>query len=158
MNQLTPIFIQVLSSAVLFILVWIVIGTLIKPIIRLVDEREAKTAGREKLAADKREEAWGLSLRVDEAIDIARLTGITAKNDIIVKGREQAQAIVDAATGRSADRLERARAEIDRLKQQATLDATAESERLAQEIVGKVTSTTTASTLRASTLNDRVIH
>ena len=145
--QIESVLEQVLSSTALFLIIWGLLGLILRPFIDLIFEREEKTVGYEKEALRKRDLAIERRGNFDDALRDTRMSAIGKRDAVIGKARDQAQTEVELASRQAAERLGRAREEIARLASQAHLDAQHEVRRLAELLQEKTLELSGSSTL-----------
>ena len=132
-----PVPVEVLSSTALFLTLWGLLGYILKPFIILIIEREFKTEGRTKEAFRHREHAQDRLTQYNEAMYQARLSGFQIRESIIAKARAEADKLIEEASLLASEKLMRAREEINRLKLQARTDAQAEIVTFARQLHAK---------------------
>ncbi len=112
--------IEILSSAGLFILLWTILGNaLFKPYIKLLEEREARTMGDEKRAAEAFRESEKVAQEINEELRQAALHGIKIRDSHVAEAKDEANQVVDHASSVAARELEAAREEIAKLVAEA---------------------------------------
>lgn len=104
---------QVAVSSVLFLILWYVLGhKVFKPFFAVLEQREARTAGDEKLAQETKKEAEQLTSEIDGILAQARLAGISARDSEVMAAREEAKVTLERVKQASDLELEKARASI----------------------------------------------
>ncbi len=137
--MITAVLPQMLCSAVLFIVVWIVLGNYVfKPFFALLEEREERTVGDEKRAVKRREEARQLQERIDTTLFQTRLRAIEQRDVKLATARAEAQKVIDEALERAHRELRAAREEIADLKVRARKQMGGEVKALSDTFVNKL--------------------
>lgn len=128
--------VQIQISGVIFLLVWAVFGNLVfKPFLDLVAEREEKTVGSTRHAAEKKRESRSLEQKVEEELREARLEGIQQRDKLAEAARKQSQQVLEAADAAAREEIRKAQLEIDELKSRAEQELAQEAAALAELVV-----------------------
>lgn len=130
---------EVLFSAGLFILLWVMLGNnLFKPYLRLLEDREARTSGDEKRALELAEMSEDVRRTIDEELRATRLQGLAARDASVTKSKEDARRITDDASERARVELESARAQIEKVKSRARAELASEAEVLSKTLLSRL--------------------
>ena len=127
---------EIRISGVLFLVIWGVLGNfLFKPFLGVILDREEKTEGYERRAAERKRNTKEISEQIEEHIQEARLEAIIKRDKLAEEARKRAreqieQALKEAERERKAHQLE-----IQKLKEQASLEAGGQAEQLAGEVL-----------------------
>jgi len=141
MEGLDKIAVQVVESAVLFILIWCILKrVLFKPFLSLLDERDARTVGDERAAREKKVDSKELSKEIEIELQKARLEGIKDRDEAVRLAKDKAQEVIQAASVRAQEKREKAREEIERLKAAAEQELLKESTMLSDVVVRQLVS------------------
>lgn len=127
------------GSVLLFLFFWGVFGNLVvKPLLRLLEEREAKTEGAEREAKAKKEEAKSLSVTLSDKRREARLVGITLRDEALKRIHEQAKAMIDSASQAAEQDRARTSTEILELKRRLSVELQQEVQHVSRILEGKI--------------------
>jgi F-type H+-transporting ATPase subunit b len=130
---------SILYQIVLFVVLWLIVSrVLFGPYLKLLEERERRTAGAEHDSVDLEHEAARLRARYEEQIAQAQAAGYAAKETIVQQGRLQKERLVSQAREEASKTLERVRQEVASEMQKEGQLAAAEARLIAQEMVSKV--------------------
>lgn len=133
---------EVLLSAALFIVVWQVLGRLVyKPFFAVLEEREAKTAGADTAAQEKRGELKQAQKRVEELVMQARLQGIAARDEIVKKAQTEGQELIALATAKAEAEIQQGKDDLAVMRQRLYAEFDRESEKVAELVLNRVVST-----------------
>ena len=134
-----PITIHVVVSAVLFIVIWQILGRLFfKPVLKVLEDREARTLGDEQRAHELKEEAKDLTHHIESQLRVARAEGIRKRDEIIAKAEREAHKILEHGQRQAAAKLKEGQLEIHRLKENAKKELVVETENLAEEAFRRI--------------------
>ena len=123
-----------LGSAALFLIVWQVLSRwFFKPVLGVLVEREARTAGDEHKAHELHEETKTLLHNIESELRVSRMVGVKKRDEIVGRAKLQAAKIVEEAQAQAASELQVARDEIAKLKENARKELENEAEKLAVE-------------------------
>ena len=130
-----------LSAAILFILVWIVVGKfLFKPFLAILEEREERTSGDSRRAIERHSEVKSLVSRLEEQLVVTRLEGIGLRDKKVSDAKTEAQALVGDASEEARKSVDAARLEIERIKNKALQEISVEADHLSEAVVSKAKS------------------
>jgi F-type H+-transporting ATPase subunit b len=111
--SLTPDLPLMVSLIVLFVVMIAPVNALlIKPLLRVLDERDARTAGTRAKAERLEQDAAAILARYEQAVREAREEGERARRALLTEVRAEAQTEIAAARRDAETRLEGARGEI----------------------------------------------
>jgi len=143
------LYIQLGIPALTFITVWYLLGnSVFKPFLANLEEREDRTTGDEKRAAEARQKTAQLHIKLEEQLKIARLEGIRMRDDYAAQAKLEAGRTQDQALQVALKQLDGARAEIETIKAKVRSELQGEAQALSGAILDKL--------LRNSA--ERVIH
>jgi F-type H+-transporting ATPase subunit b len=111
---------------------------ILKPLLRVLDEREARTTGTRARAARLEEEAREVFERCEREIAKTREDADRARRGTIERVRGEAQQLTDAARGTAERTLESARGELSGAFEEARRGLRAQSQDLAREAAARV--------------------
>jgi len=130
---------MLVALIVLFVLLIAPTNRLIlKPLLRVLDEREARTIGTRARAARLEEEAREVFERCEREIAKTREEADRARRGTIERVRGEAQQLTDAARGAAERTLESARGELSGAFEEARRGLRAQSQDLAREAAARV--------------------
>ncbi len=130
--------VHIIISGLMFILAWGFLGNyLFQPYLDLFEEREARTEGDKLKAADIRKDGVALRSEIEEALRKVRLEGIKLRDGLVDEAKRSVNDIVTAAQTTSESDFGRAQLKIADLREQALAEVSAESEKLAEQLVQK---------------------
>jgi F0F1-type ATP synthase membrane subunit b/b' len=131
---------SILSTG-LFLALWYLLGIRIfGPFFQMLEEREMKTSGAEKILGNKREELKTLERQLDDLLRQARLDGIAMRDGLLVRAKAEGSVIAGKALMQADSELQRARADLDRLREKIRQELHPESEKLASLLCERVVS------------------
>lgn len=126
-------------SAGLFLLLWLTVGRHgIRPFFALLDEREARTSGAEKRAADIWEKSRELRNNIEAELRQTRFEAIKRRDAAVAAAKARAQEQMQAASAHAEQRIEQARQDLEGERAEAAHEVDQEAERLAQAVVQKI--------------------
>jgi F-type H+-transporting ATPase subunit b len=111
---------------------------ILKPLLRVLDEREARTTGTRARAARLEEEAREVLERCEREIAKTREEADRARRGALERVRTEAQQLTDAARGAAERTLESARGELTGAFEAARRDLRTQSQDLAREAAARV--------------------
>lgn len=128
-----------LSSSGIFLFLWVVLGKgVFRKFFDLLEEREAKTIGAEGKASELKERARRLQQEISDIVRATRLEALKKRDSEVAAAKSQMQSVVDVANERAAARVQQARNEISKLKENAVKELRGEAEKLAELVVSRV--------------------
>ena len=131
--------ISILYQIVLFLILWLILSRILfKPYLKLLAERERKTAGAQHDSSDLEGEGQRLKTQYEEKIAQAQAAGYAAKEQIIQEGRQQREKILSQAREEAGRALEQARKEVAETLARERQLAAAEATPIASAMVAKV--------------------
>jgi F-type H+-transporting ATPase subunit b len=130
---------SIIYQIVIFVVLWLILSrVLFRPYLRLLEERELKTAGALHESGDLDREGERLKLQYDEKIAQAQSAGNRAKEAILQEARHQRERILNEAREEASRSLEAVRDEVRRRLGEERQRAAAESVVLARELASKI--------------------
>lgn len=134
--------ISLVYQIVLFLVLWFVLNkVLFRPYLRLLEEREAKTAGASHDAADLEREGARLKAQYEERVAQAQAAGGAAKEAILQEARQRREQVLIQARQEATATLELARREIASQvageRQLAAAEAATVARQMASKILGR---------------------
>ena len=130
---------SVVYQIILFLILWVILNKILfQPYLRLLDEREKKTAGAQHDSADLEQEGARLKARYEEKIAQAQADGYTAKEAILQQARQQRERVLNQAREEAMGMLEGVRREVESQIRKERQFAAAEVRTIAQEMASKV--------------------
>jgi F-type H+-transporting ATPase subunit b len=130
--------ISILYQVVLFVVLWLLLDRIIfRPYLKLLGEREQKTAGAQQDSAELEHEGARLRAEYEEKIAQARSAGYAAREEILQSARLEREKILGQARDEAARILENVRREIATVVARERQVAAAEAAVLAAEMAGK---------------------
>jgi F-type H+-transporting ATPase subunit b len=131
--------ISILYQIILFLILWVILSRILfKPYLKLLAEREHKTAGAQHDSNDLEREGLRLKNQYEEKIAQAQTAGYAAKEQIIQEGRQQREKILGEAREDAAHMLEQVRSEVAQTLSRERQLAAAEVGPIAAAMVAKV--------------------
>jgi len=133
---------SVVYQIVLFLVLWFVLGkVLFRPYLKLLEEREGKTAGARQDTAELEREGARLKAQYEERIAQAQAAGGAAKESILQEARRRREQVLSQARQEAATTLELERREVARQvageRQLAAAEATTVARQMASKILGR---------------------
>jgi F-type H+-transporting ATPase subunit b len=130
---------SVIYQIVIFVVLWLILSrVLFRPYLKLLEEREHKTAGALHESSDLEGEGERLKLQYDEKIAQAQSAGNASKEAILQQARQQRERILTEARQEASRMLEAAREQVHRQLVQERQLAAAESAVLARDLASKI--------------------
>jgi F0F1-type ATP synthase membrane subunit b/b' len=127
------------NLALVLLLIWPVNRLLIAPLVRILQQREARTAGGE--AAALRAEASAERERLAARREQSRRGAGDRRNAILARGKSAEQGVLDAARAEAAESLAQVRgsiaAEVEQVRSSLRSDARALAQLAAERILGR---------------------
>jgi F-type H+-transporting ATPase subunit b len=111
---------------------------ILKPLLRVLDEREARTSGTRARAARLEEEAREVLERCERELVKTREEADRARRGALERVRNEAQQLTDAARGAAERTLESARGELTGAFEEARRGLRTQSQDLAREAAARV--------------------
>ena len=133
---------SVVYQIVLFLVLWFVLSkVLFRPYLKLLEEREGKTAGARHDAADLEREGARLKAQYEERIAQAQAAGGLAKESIVQEARQRREQVLSQARQEATATLEQARREVAsqlaREQQLAATEVATVARQMASKILGR---------------------
>ena len=133
---------SIVYQIVLFLVLWFVLSkVLFRPYLKLLEEREGKTAGARNETADLEREGARLKAQYEERIAQAQAGGGAAKESIVQEARQRREQVLSQARQDAATTLEHARRDIAsqlaRDRQLAAAEAATVARQMASKILGR---------------------
>lgn len=129
----------VVYQIIFFLILWAILSkVLFRPYLALLDERERKTAGALREAADLEREGERLRAEYEEKIAQAQAAGYAARETIVKEAREQREKLLAQAREEAASVLERVREEVQTQMEKERQLARAEVANIARDMVNKI--------------------
>ena len=127
---------------VLFLVLWFVLSkVLFRPYLKLLDERESKTAGALHDTADLEREGARLKAQYEERIAQAQAAGGAAKEAILQEARQRREQVLSQARQEATSMLELVRQEVEsqmgKERQLAAAEAATVARQMASKILGR---------------------
>lgn len=130
---------SIVYQIILFLILWVILNKILfQPYLRLLDEREKKTAGAQHDSADLEQEGARLKAHYEEKIAQAQAAGYAAKDAILQDARQQREKALTQAREEAAGTLAQVRREIALAMEQEKRLAVAEVAAVAGDMVNKV--------------------
>jgi F-type H+-transporting ATPase subunit b len=130
---------------ILFLILWVILSKILfHPYLALLDERERKTAGTLREAADLEREGERLRAEYEEKIAQAQAAGYAAKEAIVKEANEQREKLLAQAREEAARVLEKTREEVRAQLEKERQLAAAEAVNIARDMVSKILGRTIA--------------
>src|ERR1700741_4997517 len=124
---------------ILFLILWAILSKILfHPYLALRDERERKTGGTLREAADLEREGERLRVEYEEKIAQAQAAGYAAKEAIVKEAQSQREKRLAETRQEAAQLLEKARAEVRAEMDRERQLAVAEAENIARDMVSKI--------------------
>jgi len=129
----------IVYQIIFFLILWAILTkVLFRPYLALLDERERKTAGALREAADLEREGERLRVEYEEKIAQAQAAGNTTKETILMEAREQREKLLAQAREEAASALEKVREEVRSQMEKERRLAVAEVANIARDMVSKI--------------------
>ena len=133
---------SVVYQIVLFLVLWFVLSkVLFRPYLKLLEEREGKTAGASHDAADLEREGARPKAQYEERIAQAQAAGGAAKESILQEARQRRDQVLSQARHEATATLEQARREVAsqlaREQQLAATEVATVARQMASKILGR---------------------
>jgi F-type H+-transporting ATPase subunit b len=129
----------VIYQMILFIVVWLILTPILfRPYLRLVEERERRTAGTQHESADLVREGERLKAEYDQGVAQAQVAAAAAKEAIVQQAREQRDQLIAGARAAATRALEQARQDVQRQLEKEKQLALTEAAGIAEEMVSKI--------------------
>ena len=127
---------------VLFLALWFVLSkVLFRPYLKLLEEREGKTAGARNETADLEREGARLKAQYEEQVAQAQAAGGRAKESIVQEARQRREQVLSQARQEATATLEHARREVAsqmaRERQLAAAEVAMVARQMASKILGR---------------------
>ena len=130
---------MLVALIVLFVLLIAPANALVfKPLLRVLDEREARTVGTRSKAERLEQEAAAILLRYETAVRETRDEGERSRRTLLSEVRSEAQREIAAARRDAEGQFERARGEIDAALESARSSLRGEAQELARQAASQV--------------------
>jgi F-type H+-transporting ATPase subunit b len=129
----------VVYQMILFIVVWLILTPILfRPYLRLVEERERRTAGTQHESADLAREGERLKAEYDQRVAQAQVAAAAAKEAIVQQARQERDQLIAGARAAATRAVEQARQDVQRqLEKEKDLALTAAAG-IAEEMVSKI--------------------
>ena len=133
---------SVIYQIVLFLVLWFVLDkVLFRPYLKLLEERDGKTAGASHDAANLEREGARLKAQYEERIAQAQAVGGAAKEAILQEARQRREQVLSQARQEGTATLERVRREVASQvageRQLAAAEAATVARQMASKILGR---------------------
>ena len=133
---------SIVYQIVLFLVLWFVLSkVLFRPYLKLLEEREGKTAGARNETADLESAGARLKAQYEERIAQAQAGGGAAKESIVQAARQRREQVLNQARQEATAILERVRREVAsqmaRERQLAAAEAATVARQMASKILGR---------------------
>jgi F-type H+-transporting ATPase subunit b len=109
-----------------------------RPVLRILEERKAKTVGEKETARHLTEKSQEMRTLYDKRIEEARLEGIRKKETLRNSGEKYVEDLLKKTRGETEASMEVARGDIDRQSKEAALQLRQQARDLGREITVKV--------------------
>lgn len=109
-----------------------------RPVLRILEERKAKTVGEKETALKLNEKSQEMRTVYDKKMEEARLEGIRKKDVLRTSGEKYVDDLLKKTRGETESSMEAARGEIDRQSKEAALQLRQQARDLGREIAVKV--------------------
>lgn len=130
---------SVVYQMILFLLLWLVLTPILfRPYLRLIEERERRTAGAQHDSADLAREGERLKAQYDASIAQAQVAAARAKEEVLQDARRQREHLIGDARDAATRILEQVRQEIQLEMEKENERATAEAGLIAEAMVSKI--------------------
>ena len=124
---------------IIFLVLWAILSRVVfRPYLGLLDERERKTSGARREAAELESEAERLKAEYDEKIAQAEASGNVAKESIVNEARQQRDELLTRAREEASSALERVRQELGSQMTNERQIAIAEAQNVARDMASKI--------------------
>lgn len=131
--------ITLVFQAVIFLTIMILLNQLLfKPMIRILEERRARTEGRKKAAAQAEAEAEAIWAEYQKRIQDAKLEADRMRTEIVRHGEAERQRVLDAASEKAEKAVTEVRARVRAEAQEARRALESEASSLAGSIASAV--------------------
>lgn len=133
---------SVVYQIIFFLVLWFILSrVLFRPYLKLLEEREGKTAGAQNETVELEREGARLKAQYDERIAQARATAAAAKESILQEARQQGEQVLGRARQEATATLEQARQEVAsqmaRERQLAAAEIATVARQMATKILGR---------------------
>lgn len=133
---------SVVYQVVLFLVLWFVLSkVLFRPYLKLLEERESKTAGALHDTADLEREGARLKAQYEERIAQAQAAGGAAKEAILQEARQRREQVLSQARQEATTMLELVRQEVEsqmgKERQLAAAEVATVARQMASKILGR---------------------
>jgi len=129
------------NLAIVLLLIWPVNRLLITPLVKILQEREARTGGSSAEAAELRSQAAAERARLDARRQQTHRAAGERRNAILARGKSEEQRVVEVARVESAESLAQVRtsiaAEVEQVRSSLHTDARALAQLAAERILGR---------------------
>ena len=123
----------------IFFVFWVLMDKMVfQPVLKLVEEREARTSGAESIAADTIREADAADAEFEQKILDARIEAMKVKLAEVNKTKDEASKILGEASSTAKSELEAARKAITEKQEALRKNLANNVDELAKEIAAKV--------------------
>lgn len=145
MDFITPtIIVQILASALMFVLFWQLIGVgIFKPFLDLLIERDERTVGDISASTKVEAETEELKRAISGQLRQARIDGMRARDAVILNAKAEAAEVIKGAQLATQEVLQYKRQDIAKLKASALSESSEEikaiADRLKEAVVPKNT-------------------
>lgn len=130
---------SIIYQVLIFVVLWLILSRLLfRPYLKLLEDREHKTAGALHESSDLEREGERLKLQYEEKIALAQSAGNAAKEAIIQRARQQRERIVTESRDEATRTLEAVRQEVQKQLEQERQLAAAASASLARDLASKI--------------------
>ena len=137
-------------SGGLFIFFWAIAGNFIlKPYIDSAVERESKTTGALASAAEKNRECREILQQIEVELKELRVSASKQRDAVVEEAKKEVAKLIDAAQAMAAEHRKKGQAHIAMLKEEASANIAAESEKLAHLVLKRALSPMTSVSARA---------
>jgi F-type H+-transporting ATPase subunit b len=134
-------------GALFFVGLWLLLGRFVfKPFLALVEARERATSGAVDAAKEKIAQANELRQSYEQKIGAVRLEAVRQKLDVVAAAKKSAAHVAEEAERNAQEALKQGRANIARDVAEVRNRSLADADNLAEMIVQKVKSGSSAST------------
>jgi len=124
---------------IIFLVLWAILSKVVfRPYLGLLDERDRKTSGARREAADLELEAERLKAEYDEKIAQAEAAGSVAKESILNEARQRRDELLTRAREEASSALESVRQELQSQIVKERQLAAAEAQNVARDMARKI--------------------
>ena len=124
---------------IIFLVLWAILSKVVfRPYLGLLDERDRKTSGARREAADLELEAERLKAEYDEKIAQAEAAGSVAKESILNEARQRRDGLLTRAREEASSALESVRQELQSQIVKERQLAAAEAQNVARDMARKI--------------------